>query len=193
MEPTLFHLVGSLYPWSYLLVFVLMIVEGEAPLFVIAFFVEQNVLAFLPTLFFVISGVIIGDLLWYQLGAHLHRKNSKFAKLIKHITAPFERHLTARPGLTIFISKFFYGVNHALIARTGMIGMEPKFLMKYDVPAAIAWVFVIGGLGYLSGASFAVAARRLRIVEIMLVGSVVILYLLEYIFRRLYVHSESKV
>lgn len=157
--------------FGYLLVFLGMIVEGDAVLFTAAFLTHQRNFDFGDMLLIVFGGTLIGDILWYYFGFKLNNLQ-KFIFLriwMDKISKPFDPQLHKRPLRTIFISKFLYGLHHIILMRAGNLKLPMKKYLQIDVVAIVFWVTIVGGLGYLSGISFSFLKRYLQFAEIMLV------------------------
>ncbi len=68
MEIFLSHYLGFWLPVGYLVVFLAMMVEGDAALFAAAFLTHQGFFNLGVIIVVVFLGVLIGDLGWYWLG-----------------------------------------------------------------------------------------------------------------------------
>ena len=132
----------------------------------------------------VFSGVIVGDNLWYRLGSWLKNSTRFFTRWVEKIAKPFDENLRNRPLRTIFISKFTYGFNHAILVRAGALGIKWKKLEESDLLATIVWVFIVGGLGYASSASLFYFKKYLRFGEIALLIGLILFCTLEYFVTR---------
>ncbi len=136
--------------------------------------------------FFVVTGTLMGDLFWYALGRRIGDHTnadsgiSFVARWAEKIAAPLDAHLLDRPRRTIFISKFAYGFHHALLVRLGMLRFPWRKLIKLDFIASVLWIFIVGGLGYFSGAAFFASKRYLRFVEAGVLLSLVFFLAVEH-------------
>ena len=157
---------GVVGPLGYLAVFLGMIVEGDAVLFSAAFLTEEGLFRLVPIFFTVISGVLVGDLLWYALGAWIGKSPSLIRRWAEGIAKPFEKSLRERPLRTIFISKFTYGFHHPILMRAGSLHMKLSDYVRYDFISTLAWIAIVGGLGYFSGASFSLVKHYLKVAEL---------------------------
>lgn len=169
---------------GYLLVFLGMIIEGDAVLFTAAFLTHQNNFDLGDMLFVVLSGTIIGDILWYYLGFKLNysKRFTFICAWMNKVSKPFDSQLHKRPLKTIFFSKFFFGLHHAILIRAGNLKLPLKKYLQTDAVAIIFWVMSVGGLGYLSGLSFSFFKHSLRFAEIALViGFLVFLLIIHFI------------
>lgn len=172
-------------PIGYAMIFFGMILEGDIVLFTGAFLAHQGFFDMGDLTLAVFGGVFIGDALWYYAGSRLSERAPSFlARWIERIARPFDAHLRERPLHTIFISKFAYGMHHALLARAGMIGVPFQKFLRSDITASIVWALIIGGAGYASSASFVFFKHYLRFAEIVILTGILALAALEYIVTR---------
>ncbi|MBL8031481.1 MAG: DedA family protein [Candidatus Doudnabacteria bacterium] len=159
-------------------------IEGDAVLFTAGFLTHQGL--FHPVLAFLwlLAGGVIGDLVWYKIGAYLQGKDNRIVRWLKKITDPLAPHLLERPKRSLFLSKFLYGVNHAILCKAGALGLPLKQFMVNDLPGNIAWILIVGGLGYASSAGIVQIGHSLRYAEIgLLVGIVLVTLLSRFISR----------
>lgn len=185
IESFFLHYVLNLGPLAYLIAFVGMMIEGDALLFTAAFLTHQGYFDFrfmLPTL---VAGVLFGDLGWYWLGHWMHHySTSSLAHWIHRIAKPLDRHLLSRPRRTIFISKFTYGVHHAILIRAGALRLNIREFLKDDLYATSAWIALIGGLGYLSAASFVLIKHYVKFAEVALLLGLAAIFIISHIIVR---------
>ena len=172
---------------GYILVFVIMMFEGDAALFTAAFLTSQGYFDLWDMTFTALSGVLIGNILWYWAGWHLSRLSPFLYKWSERIGKPFDGHLLKRTFRTFFISKFTYGVHHALLLRAGALKMSLKTFIKNDFFATIMWFCIIWALGYTVGASFVHVKKYLKYAEICLLIALAGFFFLEYT-----IHKRSK-
>lgn len=98
----------------------------------------------------------------------LSRWSPRVNAWIDRLAKPFDQHLSLNPPRTIFISKFIYGLHRTIILRSGMLKIPLSKFLKADVPAAILWIGIVGGVGYATGISSLLFKRYLPIAEIVL-------------------------
>ncbi|MBI4920066.1 DedA family protein [Candidatus Azambacteria bacterium] len=172
---------------GYAIVFLGMILEGEIILFTAAFLISQGY--FNAGLMFVLvfSGALIGDTVWYYFGKLVDGQKSfpRFKKFTEKITSPVDEHLKNRPIKTLFISKFAWGINRPVILKSGVLKIPFGKFIKADFAAALAWIFFVGALGYLSGASFSAAKRYLKYSELTLLMGIAIFILVDRVVAKI--------
>ena len=167
-------------PLGYLLAFFGMMVGGDETLFILAFLTRDGFFHFWLMAATIATGTFIGDYFWFILGKMLS-PYSRLSRIIARFTGRFDRHLNERPFTTIFISKFVYCLNHAMLFRAGALGISQKQLIKSNVPAIAIWILVVGSLGYFSSASLTLLKHSLRYTEIALIVGLIIFIFAERI------------
>ena len=159
----------------YLIVFLGMIFEGDVFLFTSFFLVHAKIVRLAPAVAAIFLGAIVGDILWYWMGRERPRLSFLprwIQKVSTHACAPFDEHIKHRLFHSVFISKFTYGIHHLLIVRVGMLKIRFKRFFKIDLPATLLWMLIVGGLGYVAGASFDLLRRRIHVFELLLLLAV---------------------
>ncbi len=171
---------------GYLAVFLLMMVEGDVALFTFAFLTSVGVFQIPYMLFSVVVGTLLGDVVWYAAGRYAFQARilTWLRVIVTHMASPFESHLTARPFHTLFVSRFTYGIHHALLARAGMLKVPFRTVFSIDCPAILCWTAVIGSIGYFSGASFEFVKQWVRVGQGALFIAVISFIIIDRIIRR---------
>ncbi|OGZ49514.1 MAG: hypothetical protein A3C84_04935 [Candidatus Ryanbacteria bacterium RIFCSPHIGHO2_02_FULL_48_12] len=172
-ESHLLHYLTLWGPLGYVVVFFGMVMEGDAVLFATAFLVHQGFFSFWPSVLVSFSGVLIGDILWYLLGARLKDSSSFVVRSAKRIAQPFDEHIQKQPFRAVFVSKFMYGLHHQVLMRFGMLGRPLGLLVREDVAASAVWFLIIGSLGFFFSASIMLIRRYLRLTEFALLFGLV--------------------
>ena len=184
MNTLFLHYLSSWEPLGYIIVFLGMIFEGDAILFAAAFLSYHGILDPLTVFLASLWGMIFGDNLWYTLGRKFKNSESYLMKWAEKIAKPFDEHLLKKPLRTIFISKFTYGFNRAVIVRAGMLGTRWKKVEESDILATLLWIAIVAPLGYFSGASFTLVKNYLRFGEIALLIGLIIFWVVEYLILK---------
>lgn len=168
------HFLSSYKILVYLVIFLAMIIEGDVILFAAFFLAHYGRLDLATVITVSVSGVMVGNVLWYRFGRYLEkidfieRRAQKFTFLI-------DRQLGINPFRMILLSKFTYGLHHLTIMRAGAVkGINFIQYFKRDFVATLIWIAVIGGLGYAFSASILLIKHYFRFAQIM----ILILFLL---------------
>ena len=161
-------------PLGYAIVFFGMMLEGDVLLFTAAFLTHQHFFDFGRIIPVVLGGVGIGDTIWYWFGKKFSQSRGRFVRWINHAAEPFDEHLRERPFHTLLISKFTYGLHHAILLRAGASGLGFKRFVQSELVASVFWVLVVGGLGYGSSVTFAFIHHYLQFAEIALLLGIIL-------------------
>lgn len=172
-------------PIGYLIIFLGMILEGDIVLFTASFLTHQGFFDIGDMTVAILGGVLIGDIFWYAMGSRISgNAQSFFARWIERIAHFFDKHIRQRPFRTIFISKFAYGMHHALLARAGMIRLPFREFLRNDIAASALWILIVGGLGYGSSVSFIFLKHYLRFTEVVILAGILLILFLDYAVAR---------
>lgn len=163
-------------PVGYLIVFIGMIFEGDLLLFTAGFLTHREFFDPLLILLVIFGGVCLGDALWFWLGKNMGTRLPRLMKWVERATRPFDDHLVNRPRRTILLSKFTYGLNHAMIVRAGNLGTSWHEFLKDDIVASFLWIVIVGGAGFLSSASYGAFRQYLKSIELAFLLGILIFF-----------------
>lgn len=184
MESLIFSYLVEWEPFVYPLIFIGMIFEGDLILFSAAFLIYQGILHPAPLIMTVLWGMLLGDNLWYTLGLKFRNRYPSLNAWAEKLVAPLDEELKNRLFRTIFVSKFTYGIRSAIFFRAGTLKIRWRKIEPADILATLVWMLIIGGLGYLAGASFAPFKKYLRFGEIALLLGLIIFFVLEHLLLK---------
>jgi len=172
---------------GYVIIFFGIMIEGDIILFTAGFLTHQGYFDIGMVFILLFLGAIIGDNIWYVLGELMGEKKLflKVKKFIERATSPFDEHLKNRTARTIFISKFAYGLYRPIILKAGAMKISFGKFIEADLMATLIWIFLIGGLGYLSSASFLAFRHYLRYTELTLLLGIAIFILISYVITKI--------
>ncbi len=188
METLLFQYLLLWKPLGYFLIFLGLALEGDTALFITSFLTYHGFFDIWKFLLAAFSGAIIGDIFWYWLGQRINNSSSFINKITNRIKFA-DNHLINRLPHTIFVSKFIYGTHHLIMLRAGALNIDLKKIIKYNFLPTLLWILLIGGLGYLSGASFIIIKKYVRFIEIGLLIALIIFFIVERFIKK---RSEKK-
>jgi len=177
---SLLHFLELWRPLGYTLLFFGMMVEGDIFLFSAAFLAQEGFFDVGDALTIALCGALLGDVVWYQLGLRLRLPFPWLTRFIERVTKHFDAHLKKRPFHTIFISKFTYGLHHLILFRAGALKLSFREYVSAAFPATFFWLFIVGTVGYVFGASFELLRHYLRFAELALLLALVLFFLLEH-------------
>lgn len=179
---------------GYFLIFLGMIIEGDILLFTAGFLTQQKNFDLGDIFLVVLSGALIGDILWYYLGFRFnHSQKFSFMRVwMDKVSKLFDAQLQRGPFKTIFVAKFLYGLHHISLIVCGNLKFPIKKLLKIDTLTTIVWIILVGGLGYIAGFSFFLVKRYLHFIEIGLLLSIICFFLLLNFISR-YLKKKLKI
>ncbi len=167
------NIIGTLGDWSYLVVFVVVMLEcqallglfmpGESLVLVSGFFARQGVLN-LPLLIAVISGAaIFGDTLGYELGRRLGldwltRYGSRVRLRHEHLHR-MDVFLVRHGGKAVFASHFMHLFRSLMPYIAGARRMQYTHFLIFNAMGCVAWATIFVLLGNYAGASWQVVAH----------------------------------
>lgn len=180
MESLIFSYLIEWEPFVYPLIFIGMLFEGDLIFFASAFLIHQGILHPVPVIMTVLWGMLLGDNLWYTLGLKFRNQYPSLNQWAEKVAAPLDEKLKNHSFHTIFISKFTYGIRSAIFFRAGTLKIKWRKIEPADILATLIWMLIIGGLGYLAGASFTPLKKYLRFGELALLLGLIIFFTLEH-------------
>lgn len=174
---------------GYLFLFLMMILEGEVFLIVSATLAHIGAFKLWEVFIVALTGVILGNVLWYYLGMVIHKND--FARWLtvraERAVDYFLPHFREKPFSSIFISKFIYGVNHAVVFMSGVLRIDLPLFLKAEALASVAWVIFHTTLGYLFGyAAIQITHKASRFVLILaafVLGFILLQKLITYLYE----------
>jgi|SRR3989344_4054415 len=173
MQSLFLHLL-ALNPTSlYSLAFVGLLFEANTILFTVAFLTEQGIFERTIIIPLAFAGAFIGNLIWYAIGYLSAIYPNIYGRVVKFLTRPFDNALLRHPFHTVFLTKFIYGLNCAMITRAGQIKMPFWKFFKIDFLATLLWIIILWPIGEITGAVFDAAASFVKYIEIALLIAVI--------------------
>lgn len=143
----------------YLVIFCGLMVEGEIVLFTAAILVHFGLLNYFGVLVVAFFGAWLGDMLWFLVGrrwgpSYFARHKYWLFLSKNHFERLMEYFKNGRGNRTIFISKFSYGLNHAVIVAAGASQMNFRKFIRLDSWITLSWVLIILSVVQILGSSF---------------------------------------
>lgn len=182
MDTHLYEIIGT---YGLIAVFFLVMIEGDITLLLAGvlahsgFFGEYS---FLLVLLTATAGAVAGDNLAYVTGRGFGKSVRDF-RFYRAARPRIER-LTNKFGwLSIFLSKYIYGLRTACCVFYGVGHMPLARFLPYTLASCFAWVFILAGAGYFfSGAITNIIGdfhRLGKVLLVIVVCGIVGFYLLE--------------
>jgi membrane protein DedA with SNARE-associated domain len=194
----LLDLVARVGQWSYILIFLVSVLEcsaflgllipGESLLLACGFLAHSGVLNLDAVIVVSILGAIIGDNVGYAMGNRLGREwllgaGSRFGlteKRLHSTEAFFERH----GGKAVFLGRFV-GYARALVPFVaGTAHMPRRTFFAYNATGALLWGVAVAMLGYSLGASWRLAEKWLGGASAIIAVAVIVTALVVWVLRQ---------
>jgi membrane protein DedA with SNARE-associated domain len=171
----LFEKLVTMHPlWSYGVILIGMILEGDVVLVVSGVLSHVGVLHVVPTLSVLVLGAVLKTIVWYSLGVLIKYlfPNSTVLKYIERKVLYLLPHFPEKPFWSVFTSKFMYGLNHAVMIFSGYTGISFREFAKAEIISTFCWIVILFPLGlFFSYAAFSFT-HDLRFVLLILFGFV---------------------
>lgn len=159
----------------YLLIAVLIFLEGEAVIYSVMFLSYQGVLNIYSAVIVICLAVLLTDLSSYAIGNYGQNIFPRMARFYERLVRPIDNRLRTLSFGVFLISKFTYGLHRAVMIRSGMLRLDFWKFFKLDVLTSALWIAIISGLAYGSWRSVHHLRHSLKYIEISLAVGIIIL------------------
>jgi len=180
--------------WGYALLFMAMIFEGELFLTATGMLVRLQAFDFFDALFFALSGVLTGDMLWYWAGRMLesrypHHRITLFAvQRVKRYLPSIGKN----PFHVIFLSKFIYGLNHSTLVVLGFLKIPFGHFIRIQLITSFIWSLLFLIVGYIFGSvALTITHRFQRFIMLAFLFLIAVVFI-DYIIGRFIEKAEQK-
>jgi len=172
---------------TYLLIFLITIVEGEIVSISAGILVLLGVLNFWCALIVIFAGGMVKTFSGYFLGKFLHKKfnNHKVFQYIEKRVLSIMPHFERRPFWSIFVSKFIM-MNHLVIIFAGYKNINFKKYLKAEVSSTIFWAPGLMLLGYFFSYAAIRASDEIWKFSLIVVVLIILFILFDKLIRWLY-------
>jgi membrane protein DedA with SNARE-associated domain len=145
------HLIDNHEMLVYIFIYLGLIVEGEFVLILTGILLLLGALNLPLTVGIIFFGVISKTLLGYYIGTLVHKRwnHMKFLKRIEKHVLKIMPHFKQKPFLSIFISKFIFGINNIVIIFAGYQKIDFKKYLKAEFCSTVIFAPSLILLGYL--------------------------------------------
>lgn len=172
--------INSWGQWLYIGIAVAMLIEGNITVLVVGFLASGGAVNPGYGILSCLAGGFVEQLLWFGVGLRLKNSRSAFTSELIRASNHFDRHFQHRPRLSLFISKFIYGVHRVSVARVAMLDLPLKKFIKYSLPVLFAWSSILFVIGFsVSKPVLYLFQDYVKLLGFALLGLVIIIVLLE--------------
>lgn len=181
--------------WGYVILFIAMVFEGEIFLIIAGMLASLEAFDVGDVLWISFIGVVLGNIMWYQIGLKL--KDTRFTRRIlnkaEKILIFFVPEFRVNPFKSIFFSKFIYGANRATVIMSGVLRVPFNLFFKAESLASIVWVALYLSVGYFFGYTAINMTHNASRFILMTVGFMVTFILIQkFIVHRYERHEQKK-
>ena len=181
MDSFIVNYINSWGEWFYLGILLAMLIDGNITVLVVGFLSSGGAINPLFGMLICAIGGFIEQLLLFWAGFKLRGNNSLAWAWPTRASTAFDRHFLRRPRLSLFITKFIYGIHRNSLVRVAAMGTPFKKYFEYTIPVLIPWVLILFGVGYsVSKPLFILLEDYLHYLEFGLLGLLILIILLEH-------------
>ncbi len=157
--------------------FVGFFLPGDSLLFVTGLLFAKDslhVIGFIPMILLLSIAGILGNMVGYWFGKKsgplLFQKKDTFLFKRKHLLAAKEFYDEKGPG-TIFLARFLPIVRTFVPIVAGVVEMDRKKFMLYNIVGSISWITSMMCIGYFLGDRFPILQKR---IDLLIIGIVLV-------------------
>jgi len=179
---------------GYGLLCVAMIFEGELFLIATGMLARLHAFDFFDSFFFALSGVLIGDILWYCIGRNLESRypNHRISLFVIHRVKKYLPDIEKNPFHVIFLSKFLYGLNHSTLVVLGFLKVNFPHFIRIQFFSSFIWSLLFLTVGYAFGSVALTFTTKLRHFMIFAIISFILVAVVIYLVDQFIEKSEQK-
>jgi membrane protein DedA with SNARE-associated domain len=160
------------------------ILEGESFLIAAGFLARRGYLNLNLVVLAALAGTYIADVSLYFLGRN---KGIGIISRFPQARAYYPRfkRLFDKYGIwAIFVTRYLYGFRLAAAATLGLMKMRRRKYLPFDLLSCTIWAILIGGLGYIFGASLEVLLGQIRQYEKLVLLLIILIGIGGWVLRR---------
>jgi len=140
---------------GYFLMFFVMIFEGPIMTILAAFFASMGLFS-IPIVFLLsISGDVLGDLLFYNIGKHINldfiKKNEKYFRITPTRIQKIDNLFANHGSKVIFWAKSTTGLGIVTFIMAGVMKMNIFNFLKFSILGGLVWSTFLIVVGYFFG------------------------------------------
>jgi len=180
--------------WGYWLLCAAMIFEGELFLIATGMLARLHAFDFFDSFFFALSGVLLGDMIWYYAGRKLESRypNHRISLFVIHRVKKYLPDIERNPFHVIFLSKFLYGLNHSTLVVLGFLKVPFAHFMRIQFYTSFIWSLLFLTVGYVFGSVALTFTHKLRHFMIFAFISLIIVVVIIYVVDLFIEKAEQK-
>lgn len=162
-----------LYEHRYIFAFLGALFEGTNIMLLAGFLYKLGIFKFWNVLAVLFIGYIINGYFWYALGYWGGRKilekwGPRFF-LTKQRLEKLENYYKKHTTKALIITRITYGISSYIFIIAGIFKTKLRKFFWCNLVASIIWIFMMVGIGYSFGASYAALSKLVKFVAVWLV------------------------
>ncbi len=197
MFDNLIHFLSRTGPWGYLVFFVIVALEcqalfglfipGESLVLIGGFLAEQGILDPGVLILVIAAAAVLGDSIGYELGRYLGlgwlihhgRRFGLRLEQLDRVDGFFARH----GGKAVFAGHFMHLMRALMPFVAGASRMRYRKFLAFNTVGCIVWANFFVMLGYSVGASWRVAANWIHFTSVIIVGAILFVIAMGWLWR----------
>jgi len=173
-----------LHDFGYFALFLGTFFEGETILVLAGFLAFRGYMDINLVVVVAFFGSYAGDQLWYFLGRKHGRKLLARKPRWQMLGDRALEHIRKHPDIWVLSFRFVYGLRTVMPVAIGLSGYPPARYLILNGIGAIVWATVLGYAAYHFGAVLEGVLGNLKRYELMVLGGLVVIGLLLWLWRR---------
>lgn len=146
-----------LYTYSYLILFPLVVVEGPVVTIISGFLVSLGFMDFIPTYLTIVSGDLVGDVLYYSAGRWWLNRAYKgvlnFFSIDMKVVHKLETAIKKNKGPFLFFGKLSHAIGGIILFAAGSAEIPIKDFMWFNLLATLPKSLILLAVGYYFGST----------------------------------------
>ena len=148
---------GLLYTYSYFVLFPLVVIEGPVTMIIAGFLVSLGFMDFLPTYLTIVSGDLVGDMIYYSAGRWWLNKTYRGVLNFFNINMKFVRRLEItlkkNKGPVLFFGKLSHAIGGIILFAAGSAEIPVRDFLEFNFLATLPKSLILLAVGYYFGST----------------------------------------
>ena len=169
---------GDLITWlmhyRYLILFPIVVVEGPFITVLAGFLASLGSLDFMVAYAVIVSGDLVGDLLYYCIGRYGGRPWVKrwghYIGITESRLESLDNHFRRNPGKTLLMGKLAHGLGGPILIAAGLAKVSYREFIMYNVLGTLPKSLLLLSLGFYFGAAYQRVTHYLDILALVFFG-----------------------
>lgn len=146
-----------LFTYSYLILFPLIVIEGPVVTIIAGFLVSLGFMDFIPTYLTIVSGDLVGDMLYYSAGRwwlnKAYKGVVKFFGIDMKFVKKLETAIKKNKGPFLFFGKLSHALGGVILFAAGSAEIPVKDFMWFNFLATVPKSLILIAVGYYFGST----------------------------------------